>query len=98
MKKFKVIVKNFKRKDGGTFQKITAKGEFLPLIECDIDKYYTIKFTGELKAPVKEGVWSVACDDKDMWLDTRAEYADKNIIRVRASRIMFEKPLSSLPF
>lgn len=93
MKKLKVIVKEFKRKDGGTFTKITAKGKYIPLLEVESDVDYTIKFVGEIQAPTKSGVWSIGCEDNGLWLDSRPEYLAKNIVRVRATKILFDKVL-----
>lgn len=96
LKSLKVIAKEYHRKDGGTFMKLSCKGEFLPLVTAEVDKYYTIKFakgslTGE---PTKEGVYSIAYNEGDLWLDNRIENIDKNIARVRVQRIRFEKPLT----
>lgn len=96
MKTLKVIVRRFKsKKTGVEFTKITAKGKFLPLVEANQEETYQIKFTSKSTAvePIKEGIYSIACEDNKIWIDSRPEYADKNLVRVEALRTMFEMHL-----
>ena len=92
MKTFKLIVKSYATKDGRTFTKAFATGQFIPLALCECETQYTIKFVG-MEQPQKDGIYSVAVDDKGLWLDTREEYASKHIVRVRPTRVVYEKPL-----
>ena len=52
------ILKNYVKKDGGTFGKATCKGEFLPLATALVDEYYQVKFSSKSLSPMplKEGV------------------------------------------
>lgn len=96
LKSFKFIAREYKTKNNTTFMKLTCKGEFLPLVTAEVDKYYTIKFASKslAKEPAKEGIYSVAYEEGGLWLDTRIENFDKNIARVNAIKIQFEKPLT----
>ena len=94
MKQVKIIVRSYNTKDGRSFTKAFAKGQYLPIALCDNDTIYTIKFVGG-EMPTKDGVYSVSYEDGALWLDTRDGYADKNIVRVKPQRCVFEKSLKS---
>ena len=91
----KVINRIYTKKDGKKFQKTFAKGKYIPVATCEDDVDYTIKFVGEVKQPQSEGVFEVAFESGDCWLDQRIEYQDKNIVRVRARKIVFSKYLET---
>ena len=93
MKQIKIICQNFQRKDGsGEFTKLSVGGQFLPLVLADVNKRYQVKFTkdSQAKEPVNDGVYQVAFEDKDIWIDDRKE---EPIVRIRAARVMFDKRL-----
>lgn len=98
MQTIKIIARNFTRKDGGTFVKLSVGGKFLPLALAEDDIQYTVKFTAksEVKEPTQDGIYEVAYADGQLWLDTRPENADKNIVRVTAHKVVFSKALPRL--
>lgn len=96
MKTLKFVLKNYTTKDGRTFAKASCLGKYLPTAKAQEDIYYTIKFVGgSCPAPTKDGIYEMAFEDKCLWIDTRAEYIDKHIVRVKATRIIFDKPLNN---
>lgn len=98
MKSIKFIVRGYQNKEtGNTFYKATCKGQYLPIVMCEVDKHYNIKFSSKSLAPLpqKEGIWEVAFDDDGIWLDTRAGYEDKDIVRINAKRVVFSKNLET---
>ena len=48
MKQVKIIVRSYNTKDGRSFTKAFAKGQYLPIALCDNDTIYTIKFPDEI--------------------------------------------------
>lgn len=96
MKKvIKMIVKQYTTKEGRSFVKATAKGKYLPLVLAEEDVNYTIKFVnGTL--PSHEGIYEVAFEEGRMWIDTRPEYIEKNIVRVEPYKCVFSKYLPKL--
>lgn len=87
------MVREYLTKDGRKFTKATCKGQYLPLVTAEVEKYYTIQFSKSSLAPMpqKEGLWDVAFEDDGIWLDTRPEFASKDIVRVNATRVVFNK-------
>lgn len=95
MKTIKIIVNQFTRKaDGKAFTKAHCKGKYLPLAVADENIDYLVKFVGAIQLPTKEGIYEVAVEDKGMWIDSRPDYLAKNILRVRAVRVVFYKALT----
>ena len=94
MKSIKVIVRQFvTKKDNKSFMTIRARGQYLPLATVQPDINYSIRLCGEAKVPTKEGIYEMAFEDTAIWLDTRPEVAAKNIVRCKATRLVFQKPL-----
>lgn len=97
MKVIKIIARTYEKKAGGRFTKLTCKGKYLNLALADDETNYTIKFVnGSCEAPQSEGFYEVAYADNDLWLDTRPEFADKNIVRVKAHKCVFKSYLPKL--
>lgn len=98
MQTIKIIVHRYEKKAGGTFIKLTVGGKFLPLALAEDDVQYQVKFTkaSEVQEPTQEGIYEVAYSDGDLWIDTRPEAAGKNIVRVKAHKVVFNKPLPKL--
>lgn len=94
-KTIKIIVRKFETKEGKSFVKATAKGKFLPLAVVEDDVNYNIKFVGS-QLPTQEGIYEVAYEEGNMWLDQRAEYVEKNIVRIKALKCVFNKYLPKL--
>lgn len=90
MKTIKVSLKNYTAKNGTSFTKITAKGKYIPLAQCELETKYTIKLCSNpaFKTPTRDGFYTLAVED--CWVDTRADYIDKNIVRVKPIRMVFE--------
>lgn len=97
MQSIKFIVREFETKKGAAFTKADVKGKFIPLAVAEDEVYYTIRFVGKtVEMPTKAGVYEVAYNDGDMWIDSRPEYADKHILRIKAVKCLFSKPLPKL--
>lgn len=98
MRTIKIIAKQFEKKAGGTFTKLSVGGKFLPLALAEDDVQYTVKFTAnsEAKEPSQEGIYEVAYRDNKLWIDSRPECVDKNIVRIEAHKVVFSKPLPRL--
>ena len=98
MQKVKIIVRTYQKKSGGTFTKLSIGGKFISDVLADESKSYQVKFTSKsaCKEPTEEGIYEVAFNDGEAWIDTRPEVADKFIYRITAQRIMFSKPLPRL--
>ena len=94
-KTIKIIVRKFETKEGKSFVKATAKGKFLPLAVVEDDVNYIIKFVGS-QLPTQEGIYEVAYEEGNMWLDQRTEYVEKNIVRIKALKCVFNKYLPKL--
>lgn len=87
MMKITAFAKEFNGKNG-KFLTVTCKGQYLPLIECDEDTYYTIRIHGEVKI-TSEGEWDIGYETRrDIWLDTRPEAKDKNLVHVNAKKVL----------
>lgn len=96
MQSIKVILRNYKtKKDGKGFSTLRAKGQYLPLATVDVNVNYNVRLCGTVQIPkdAKEGIYEVAFENGGLWHDTRPEFVAKDIIRVRATRIVYQKPL-----
>lgn len=98
MLKVKVIVRNYQKKAGGTFSKLSIGGKYVPDVLADESLQYQVKFTSKsaCKEPTEEGIYEVAYNEGEAWLDTRPEMAQKNIYRITAQKVKFYKPLPRL--
>ena len=98
MRTIKIIAKSFEKKGGGSFTKLSVGGKFLPLALAEDDVRYIVKFTAnsDVKEPVESGIYEVAYYEDKLWIDSRPECADKNIVRVQAHKVVFSKPLPRL--
>lgn len=94
-KSIKVIVREFSTKEGKKFVKATAKGKYLPLALVDDETNYDVKFVGA-SLPSSEGIYEVAYEEGNLWLDQRAEFIEKNIVRVKPTKCIFNKYLPKL--
>lgn len=94
-KSIKVIVREFSTKEGKKFVKATAKGKYLPLALVEDEVNYDVKFVGT-SLPTSEGIYEVAYEDGNLWLDQRAEFIEKNIVRVKPTKCIFNKYLPKL--
>ena len=94
----KVIVRNYEKKTGGKFTKMTVGGKYLPLATAEDDVDYRVSFTKNslVSEPTQEGIYEVAYEEGGLWIDTRPESAGKNIVRVNAAKVVFSKPLPRL--
>ena len=93
----KFIVREFETQKGVSFSKADVKGKFLPLATAADEVYYTVRFVGKnVEMPTKAGVYEVAFNEGDMWIDTRPEYAEKHILRVKAIKCVYSKALPRL--
>ena len=98
MQKIKLICRVYNKKAGGTFAKLTIGGKFINDVLADESVQYQVKFTANsaVKEPTQEGIYEVAFNDGEAWIDTRPEMEDKNIFRITAQRVRFYKPLPRL--
>lgn len=98
MQKVKVIVRTYQTKDGRTFTKVSIGGKFIDDVLADESASYQVKFTqaSAVKEPSEEGIYEVAFNDGEAWIDTRPEMAEKHIYRITAQKIKFSKPLPKL--
>lgn len=94
MNSIKVIVRKFvTKKEGKEFYTLKAKGKYLPLATLSEDVNYDVRLVGDVKLSLKaaEGIYEIAYEDKGLWHDRRD--AEKHIVRCKATRIVFQKPL-----
>ena len=98
MQKVKVIVRNYEKKDGGKFTKLTIGGKFINDVLAEESATYQVKFTSKsaVKEPTQEGIYEVAFNDGEAWIDSRPEVAGKLIYRITAQKVKFNKPLPRL--
>ena len=98
MQKVKIIVRKYEKKAGGTFTKLSIGGKFINDVLADESATYQVKFTSKsaVKEPSEEGIYEVAFNDNEAWIDTRPEMAEKNIFRITAQKVKFSKPLPRL--
>lgn len=98
MEKVSIIVRNYQRKDGGTFTKLSIGGKFINDVLADESVQYQVKFTKKSTAnePKEDGIYEVAFNNGEAWLDTREEDVKKHVFRITAQRVKFSKPLPRL--
>ena len=98
MQKVKIIVRSYEKKAGGTFTKLSIGGKFINDVLADESKSYQVKFTSKsaVKEPTQEGIYEVAFNDGEAWIDTRPEQAGKFIYRITVQKLKFSKPLPRL--
>lgn len=94
----KIIVRAYDKKTGGKFVKLSVGGKYLPLATAEDDVQYQVKFTSKslCKEPTAEGVYEVAYEEGNLWIDTRPEAAEKNIVRINAAKVVFSKHFQDL--
>lgn len=87
MLKITVFAKEFEGKNG-KFLKVTCKGKYLPLIECDPEEFYNIRVHGEV-AIKSEGEWDIGYASRgDIWLDKRPGAEEKKLVHVNATKVL----------
>ena len=98
MQKIKIIVRVYTKKDGGKFVKLCIGGKYINDVLADETQNYQVKFTSgsQVKEPTEEGIYEVAFNDGEAWIDTRDEYLDRFIYRVCAQKVRFSKRLPRL--
>lgn len=98
MQKVKIIVRNYEKKDGGKFTKLTIGGNYINDVLADESKQYQVKFTSKsaVKEPTQEGIYEVAFNDGEAWIDSRPEMEGKNVFRITAQKVKFYKALPRL--
>lgn len=91
MQKCKIVVRNYNKKSGGTFTKLSISGKYINDVLADETKQYLVKFTSKsvAKAPTSEGIYEVAYNDGEAWIDSRPEMAEKCIYRITAQKVKF---------
>ncbi len=95
MSSIQVIVRVYAKKADPKikFSKATVGAKYLPeKLHAEPTQYYDVKLVGA-EFPLKEGFVEVTFDDRDIWRDTRKEYLDKNIVRIRATSVSWVKEL-----
>ena len=97
LQKVKIVVRNYQKKAGGSFTKITIGGKYVPDVLAE-DENYIVRFTSNslVKEPTKEGIYEVAYEEGKLWIDSRPEMHDKLILRVEAQKVRFYKALPKL--
>ena len=92
MQTLKFICRNYNKKKGGTFTKLTVKGKFTPFAVLDNEENYQIRFTkdSQAKEPTADGIYEVSFDKGGVWVDDRNENL---VIRVRAVNCKFQDKL-----
>ena len=98
MQKVKIIVRNYQKKAGGTFTKLSIGGKFINDVLAEESQNYQVKFTSKsaVKEPAQEGIYEVAFNDGEAWIDSRPENAEKFIYRITAQKVKFYKALPRL--
>ena len=98
MEKLVCIVRNYETKDGRTFTKISVGGKFLPFVLAEDGVSYRVSFNKKSPAqePKEDGIYEIAYNEGDLWIDSRPEYAEKHIVRITAQKVRFSKPLPRL--
>lgn len=98
MQKVKIIVRNYQKKAGGTFTKLSIGGKYINDVLAEESQSYQVKFTAKsaVKEPTQEGIYEVAFNDGEAWIDSRPENAGKFIYRITAQKVKFNKPLPRL--
>ena len=95
MQKVKIIVRTYEKKTGGTFTKLSIGGKFINDVLAEEDQTYQVKFTSKsaVKEPTQEGIYEVAFNDGEAWIDSRPEQVEKHIYRITAQKVKFYKAL-----
>lgn len=98
MQKVKVIVRNYLTKKNTTFTKLSIGGKYINDVLADDSQNYQVKFTSKsaVKEPTGEGIYEVAFNDGEAWIDSRPENQGKFIYRITAQKVKFYKPLPRL--
>ena len=98
MQKVKIIVRNYQKKAGGTFTKLSIGGKFINDVLAEESQNYQVKFTSKsaVKEPTQEGIYEVAFNDGEAWIDSRPENAGQFIYRITAQKVKFNKALPRL--
>lgn len=98
MQKVKIIVRSYEKKAGGTFTKLSIGGKYINDVLADESQQYQVKFTSKsaVKEPTAEGIYEVAFNDGEAWIDSRPENAGKFIYRITAQKVKFNKALPRL--
>lgn len=98
MQKVKIIARSYNKKTGGTFTKLTIGGKYINDVLAEESETYVVKFTAssQVKEPTKDGIYEVAFNDNEAWIDNRPEVAGSYIFRIVAQKIKFNKPLPRL--
>ena len=98
MQKVKVIVRNYLTKKGTNFTKVSIGGKFINDVLADESVSYQVKFTSKsaAKETTEEGIYEVAFNDGEAWIDSRPENAEKHIYRITAQKVKFYKALPKL--
>ena len=98
MQKIKIIVRVYTKKDGGKFVKLSIGGKYINDVLADESQNYQVKFTSgsQVKEPTEEGIYEVAFNDGEAWIDTRDEFLYRFIYRVCAQKVKFSKRLPKL--
>ena len=98
MEKIKIIVRKFEKKAGGTFVKLFIGGKFINDVLADENTQYQVKFTAKsaVKEPSEEGIYEVAYNEGECWIDTRPDFLEKHVLRITAQKVKFFKALHRL--
>ena len=98
MEKIKVIVRNYLTKEGRNFSKVSIGGKFINDVLADEAATYTVRFTSKslVKEPTEDGIYEVAFNNGEAWIDTREGYVEKHIFRITAQKVKLSKPLPRL--
>ena len=104
MQKVKVIVRKYLTKvaENGkgltSFTKVSIGGRFINDVLADESATYQVKFTSKsvVKEPSEEGIYEVAFNDGEAWIDSRPEMAEKHIYRITAQKVKFYRELPRL--
>ena len=98
MQKVKIIVRKYEKKAGGTFTKLSIGGKFINDVLADESAQYQVKFTSKsaVKEPSEEGIYEVAYNDNEAWIDTRPEMEGKNIFSITVQKVKLSKTLPRL--
>ena len=98
MQKVKIIARSYKTKDGKSFTKLTIGGKYINDVLAEEEEQYHVKFTNssQVKEPTQDGIYEVAFNDNEAWIDNRPEVAGAHIFRIVAQKIKFNKPLPRL--
>lgn len=98
MQKVKIIARSYETRDGKSFTKLLIGGKFINDVLADENAQYQVKFTSKsaVKEPTQDGIYEVAFNDREAWIDTRPGQYEKHIFRITAQKVRFDKPLPRL--